>query len=70
MIEAILLGVLSAMPPAQTQAQFRPCVWPNRCAVEAVEVAQFRPCVWPNRCSRQAAQEPDVQTCELPNRCS
>ena len=32
-------------------AQFRPCVWPNKCAVETPAVAQFRPCVWPNKCA-------------------
>lgn len=35
-------------------AQFRPCVWPNKCAVETPAVAQFQSCVWPHKCSSAA----------------
>ncbi|MBI4425168.1 MAG: hypothetical protein HY554_15665 [Elusimicrobia bacterium] len=56
----VLLNLLAAPSPQPAvcsepapmlQAQFRPCVWPNTCAVPAEAVAQVRPCVWPNRCA-------------------
>lgn len=42
--------------PRTDMAQYRPCVWPNKCAKDAQAVlAQFKPCVWPNRCSSGSA---------------
>lgn len=48
----------------KTQAQFRPCVWPNTCAEPVV---QFQPCVWPNHCGTSVVP---VTTCQWPNTCA
>lgn len=82
MLDLILLVALSplaasnapvatdaAAKPAEVQlAQFRPCVWPNKCAVEP-QVAQFRPCVWPNKCSVETPLIAEYKPCVFPNRC-
>ncbi len=55
MIQMILMASLMQINPAPRQsqmAQFRPCVWPNKCVQQTV--AQFQPCVWPNKCSKVA----------------
>ena len=51
MLEIILLmSLANPTNPGAQQAQFQPCVWPNKC--ERPAVAQFQPCVWPNRCEK------------------
>ena len=50
MMTLILATFLTATPAPQT-AQFRPCVWPNRCASsETVAAGPVTTCVWPNIC--------------------
>lgn len=75
MLDLILTLSLAALSPAaQSTAQFRPCVWPNKCAVEApVTVAQFRPCVWPNKCAKVVEKPVTVaqfRPCVWPNKCA
>ena len=52
MMTLILATFLTA--PAQTSpvAQFRPCVWPNKCAstTPLVSAVPVTTCVWPNIC--------------------
>ena len=53
MIHIILLVLLSPFSHRTTAvAQFKPCVFPNRCgaAPRTEPLAQFKPCVFPNRC--------------------
>lgn len=73
MLEVILFLALNPFnaPELQT-AQFKPCVWPNKCT-EAPVLAQFKPCVWPNRCFQSAEVAPVIaqfKPCVWPNRCS
>ena len=80
MFELILIASLSPMSPMTAQVQ--PCVWPNLCRTEAVEVSQVQPCVWPNLCQSQPqpqvaviraskqANAGDYTTCVWPNKCS
>ena len=42
-----MTGLTNYAPLALSQSQ--PCVWPNRCARETVQLAP-ETCVWPNRC--------------------
>jgi len=51
MLELILMITLTPIS-TQSTAQFRPCVWPNKCEQPAAVVAQYQPCVWPNRCAQ------------------
>ncbi len=46
----ILLLGLTPLNAAPRTAQVQPCVWPNRCAAQTVEVVQVQPCVWPRVC--------------------
>lgn len=79
MIELILLLSLT---PAATQntpvAQFKPCVWPNTCAAEAVQTAanDFEICLAPRKCGGgKAAEAPKApvvaqfRPCVWPNTC-
>lgn len=50
-------------------AQFRPCVWPNKCKAETQAVAQFRPCVWPNKCKAEQQPVAQFRPCVWPNKC-
>lgn len=54
MIHIILITLLSPFFARHTTAvaQFKPCVFPNRCgaAPRLEPLAQFKPCVFPNRC--------------------
>lgn len=71
MIELILMVTLNPVNPLSSRtAQFQPCVWPNKCAVEApVQTAQFQTCVWPNKCAKPAPAVAQFETCVWPNKC-
>lgn len=45
-VVVILIGTM-ILVAGKTQAQFKPCVWPNTCAMVPVET-----CVWPHLCSK------------------
>ncbi|MBI5199965.1 MAG: hypothetical protein HY925_00125, partial [Elusimicrobia bacterium] len=83
MIDLILMVALNplvALPQTQPAvcreeapamfAQFRPCVWPNKCTTETEQVAQFRPCVWPNTCAEQTQPVAQFRPCVWPNKCA
>ena len=67
-----LQPVSAAPAPAAVQtAQFRPCVWPNKCKAEPAAVATYKPCVFPNRCGSKAVPVTlaAYKPCVFPNRC-
>ncbi len=59
MIHILLMALLSPFFAHRTTtvAQFKPCVFPNRCgaAPRLEPLAQFKPCVFPNPCSAAPA---------------
>lgn len=80
LILMVALNPLVALPTTQPAvceepapvmtAQFRPCVWPNKCAVETQPVVTIQPCVWPNRCSVETQPVAQFQPCVWPNKCA
>lgn len=70
MMTLILATFLTATPAPTQTAQFRPCVWPNTCAIEA-PVVQIQTCQWPNRCVSAPVEVAALQfrPCVWPNKC-
>ena len=72
-----LLMILSLTPAAQPTlvAQFKPCVWPNTCATEAVKTPDVEICLAPRKCAKAVEAVPAVsvaqfQPCVWPNKCA
>lgn len=65
-LTALLAAPAAIAPAPRTNAQFKPCVWPNTCL--ATPVAEYEPCVMPKKCSVVA--EAQFQPCVWPNKCS
>ncbi|HAH06783.1 MAG TPA: hypothetical protein DCM05_09705 [Elusimicrobia bacterium] len=69
MIELILMLSLANATSAPTAtAKVKPCVFPNTCGAQAVELVKVRPCVFPNTCGKTLSLA-KVRPCVFPNTC-